>query len=158
MHKNKEELLFHFENSIDFVKNLVKVSEELWRTPIATGKWTVAEVIGHITPWDEFLLKERLPYLFKNTQMSQGPNVEELNHESALASRNRSKDETISKFINLRRYLVVAINNMDDELWEKELKFGGKALSLYDYLKSFMEHDLHHFEQIDKVIIIESHL
>lgn len=50
MDKNKEELLIHFEHSIDFVKKLVDTSEEHWRTPIAKDKWTVAEVIGHLTP------------------------------------------------------------------------------------------------------------
>ncbi len=150
--KNKEEILFHFENSIDFVRKLEEIPEENWRTPIAINKWSIAEIIGHLTPWDEFLLNERIPYLFNNTPMPKGPNVEELNHESAEVSRERSKEETISIFINIRRNLIITLNNIDDEMWKKELNIEERALTLYDYLKAFIEHDLHHFEQINKLI------
>lgn len=158
MDKNKEELLIHFEYSIDFVRKLGEVSEEIWRSPIAKGKWSVAEVVGHLSPWDEFVLNDRLPYLFNNSPLPKGPEEEELNHQSAEKSRNNSKEETILNFINIRRNLIIAVNNIDDELWSKELKLGNHTITLYEYIKGFMEHDLHHFEQINKVIGAQSHL
>lgn len=150
--KNKEEILFHFENSIDFVRKLEEISEENWRTPIAIDKWSIAEIIGHLTPWDEFLLNKRIPYLLNNIPIQKGPNVEELNQDSAAISSKRSKKEIITFFINTRRSLIITINNIDEELWNKELNIGESSLSLYDYLKTFVEHDLHHFEQISKLI------
>lgn len=156
MHKNKEEILIHFEYSIDFVKRLLEVSEENWRTPISKGKWTVAEIVGHLTPWDEFLLNDRLPYLFDGTPLPKGPDEGELNRKAAEISRNYSKEETISNFINVRRSLIITINNLDDELWDRELKIGDTTLKLKEYLNGFKDHDLHHFEQINKVVNVKS--
>lgn len=158
MHKNKEELLIHLENSIDFAKKLGQISEEQWRTPIAKDKWTVAEVFGHLTPWDEFVLNDRLPYLFDDTPLPKGPIEEELNRQSAEVSRNNSKDDTIAKFINVRRNLIIAINNIEDELWDKELAMGDRTFTLYEYLNDFVAHDLHHFEQINIIVNVKQQL
>lgn len=158
MHKNKEELLIHLEDSIDFAKKLGRVSEEQWRTPIAKDKWTIAEVFGHLTPWDEFVLNDRLPFFFNETTLPKGPDVDELNRQSAEISRNSSKEDTIANFINVRRNLIIAINNIDDELWDKEKSLGDRTITLYEYLDGFKEHDLHHFEQINKINNVKQHL
>ncbi|SOC41841.1 DinB family protein [Ureibacillus acetophenoni] len=156
MHKNKEDILIHLEYSIDFVKKLLEVSEENWRTPISKDKWTVAEVVGHLAPWDEFLLNDRLPYLLDNTPLPIGPDVDELNRQSAEISRSKSKEEIISNFINVRRNLIITINNLDDELWDRNLNLGETSLTLDEYLKGFKDHDLHHINQINKVVNVAS--
>ncbi|MGX9135003.1 hypothetical protein ACWV26_11595 [Rummeliibacillus sp. JY-2-4R] len=59
MNKFKEEIIKHQLDSIEFVKSLNALSEKEWRTQIEYGKWTVAEIIGHFKPWDEFVLHKR---------------------------------------------------------------------------------------------------
>lgn len=44
MNKLKVEILKHQLNSIEFVKSLEDLSEQEWRTQIAEGRWTLAEI------------------------------------------------------------------------------------------------------------------
>ena len=53
----KQTLLTHYQDTMDFVRGLEHISEKAWRTPYAEGKWTVAEIIGHLSPWIDFLLR-----------------------------------------------------------------------------------------------------
>lgn len=152
MNQNKEEILMHYENSIHFIKNLVNLTEEQWRTPIAQGKWTIAEVIGHIEPWDQFLLNQRLPYLFEDAVLPKGPEVEVVNHHSSIKSKVQKKEEVISGLIAVRRSLVIVMNNIEDGLWEREIKVNQTTLTVTGYLKGFVEHDEHHFKQIQTVL------
>ncbi|MCM3388754.1 DinB family protein [Ureibacillus chungkukjangi] len=152
MHQNKEEILMHYENSVEWVRNLDNLSEEQWRTPIAEGKWTIAEVIGHLPAWDQFILDSRLPYLFKNRALPEGPEVDELNQQCSLESQSKTKEEIISKFIKVRRSLIIAVNNIEDDLWETKVNIGSTALILTDYLKGSIEHDHHHFKQIENIL------
>lgn len=142
----------HYENSVDWVKSLVNLTEEQWRTPIAKGKWTIAEVIGHFEAWDQFLLDQRLPFLFDERVLPEGPDVEVLNHQSSIKSKVKTREEVISKFIAVRRSLIIVINNIEDELWEKEISINQTTLTITEYLKGFVEHDEHHFKQIQEVL------
>ncbi|GLC89524.1 DinB family protein [Lysinibacillus piscis] len=142
----------HFEQSITFVEGLATVSEEQWRMPIDVDKWTVAEIIGHLTPWDEFLYKRRLPFLFTGEALPKAPNEDELNANSAERSRAQSKEETIANFVNGRRQLLVALQQVTDAQWQLQFKIGETELTLQQYLAGFVEHDLHHFAQLQQVI------
>lgn len=152
MHKLKGEILFHLAESVTFIKNLEGLSEDKWRAQIAENKWTVAEVVGHLIPWDEFLLNNRIPYLFSNDSLPAGPNEHEVNSKAALESRNSSKEDIIEKFIMVRLKLQEAITDLNDELWNNEIEIGSTKISLFDYLQGFAQHDEHHFHQIKKVI------
>lgn len=152
MCQDKNEILSHYERSIAFVESLANVTEEQWRTPIEAGKWTVAEIIGHLTPWDEFVLKQRLPFLFIKESLPKGPAVEEMNASASYNSCVQSKEETIANFINQRHQLMNALHPIDDQQWQKSFKIGTSELTLYGYFASLVDHDLHHFSQIQKVL------
>ncbi|WP_419893827.1 hypothetical protein [Oceanobacillus kimchii] len=83
MNKYKKDIMNHHLNSIEFVKSLASLSEIEWRTQIEEGKWTIAEIIGHFKPWDEFVIKNRLPYIFSDIELPKGPDTEKTNSESA---------------------------------------------------------------------------
>ncbi|MFL0506535.1 DinB family protein [Ureibacillus sp. 179-F W5.1 NHS] len=153
MHKNKEQLLMHYENSIEWVKTLLNLSETQWRTPIAKDKWTIAEIIGHFPAWDQFVLKKRIPYFFTHQELPKAPDENELNDQSSKVSKEKSKEEIIEDFIAERRRMVIAINNIEDELWDQQIKIGETSLTISDYLSGFIEHDIHHFKQIEELLL-----
>ena len=148
----KQTILSHYEQSILWVKGLGELSEEQWRTPIKEGKWSVAEIIGHLIPWDAFILHDRIPYLFKDVDLPKGPDAQAVNDQAASESRERTKEETIEQFAGTRQALLSAINGMNDELWTTELVIGQSVLSLAAYFQGMIEHDNHHFEQIKTVM------
>lgn len=149
---DKHQIISHYERSIVFVESLAGITEEQWRTPIEPGKWTVAEVIGHLTPWDEFVFNQRLPFLFIEGSLPKGPDVGEMNASAARNSRARSKDETIANFIHKRHQLIDALYEIVDEQWQQPFTIVASALTLYSYFTSLVDHDLHHFSQIQTVL------
>lgn len=148
MHHDKNQILVHYEKSLEFVEGLVDLTEEQWRSPIAHGKWTVAEVIGHLTLWDEFVYHHRLPFLLADEILPKGPNAEEINAHAAKESRLKSKEETIEIFLENRNLLIGAIHQIEDQQWQQSLKIGASELTLLSYFTGLIDHDLHHFSQI----------
>ncbi|MFC7063285.1 DinB family protein [Halobacillus seohaensis] len=151
MNSKKEKIISHCEHSINWVNNLENLSENQWRTPIAEGKWTIAEVVGHLIPWDKYFI-ERIPYLINESEMSPSPNIEEVNENASANSRRRSKEEIIKEFIEVRENLISKISELDDDLWEKEFSIGNKTLSLYTDFSRLVEHDELHFTQINQLL------
>lgn len=152
MYHDKHQIISHYERSIVFVESLANITEEQWRTPLEPGKWTVAEVIGHLTPWDEFVVKQRLPFLFIEESLPKGPDVEEMNASAARDSRTQSKEETIANFIKQRQQLMDALYQIVDKQWQQPFKIGTTELTFHGYIASLVEHDLYHFSQIQKVL------
>jgi len=149
---DKHQIISYYEKSIVLVESLVNITEEQWRTPIEPGKWTVAEVIGHLTPWDEFVLKQRLPFLFIEGSLPKGPDVGEMNASAAKDSRAQSKGETIANFIYQRQQLVDALHQIVDQQWQLPFTIGASELTLHRYFASLVDHDLHHFSQVRKFL------
>lgn len=152
LNKFKEEIINHHLESIQFVKSLNCLSEKEWRTKIEDNKWTIAEIIGHLKPWDEFVIHKRLPYLFSDSELPKGPNSEKMNAKSASISRKQSKQVTINELISIREKLYEVIKIIPDQQWKKKFSIGETELSLYEYLNGLAKHDIHHFEQIKKVL------
>ncbi len=152
MNKHKQEILQHQLYTIEYVKSLNTLSELEWRTQILKGKWTVAEIIGHFTPWDEFVLHKRLPFLFYKHALPKSPDTEKTNEKSAMISREQNKRVTIDNFVSTRIALYKAIDEIPTEHWEVKFIIGKTTLSLYEYFKGLAQHDLHHLEQIKNTI------
>ena len=150
--KEQCEILEHQRNFLNFIQTLVKLDEQVLRTPIRDGKWSVIEIIGHFHPWDEFVLQKRLPYLLTNSSLPPSPNADELNLRSAQLIRNESIQHTIEKCIHIRMELIEALNELPEENWLTELKINQSTLSFYSYFKGLMEHDLHHLNQIQSFL------
>lgn len=152
MNKYKKDILNHLLHSIEFVTSLERLSEREWRRKIGEGKWTIAEIVGHFEPWDQFVIKYRLPYIFSDVELPKGPETDKTNSESASISRKENKQETINRFISTRKALYQAILNIPDDNWEKSFTIGKTKLFLYEYLNGLAEHDHHHFEQIKNTL------
>ena len=152
MNEKKITVINHYGKTIEWVNRLRKLPDDSWRTPIGEGKWTIAEVIGHLIPWDEFVLVQRIPYLLNAVALPKSPEVELVNQQAAELSRIRSKGDTINQFIEIRKSLIEEIRNIPDELWGHNLSVGGKSISLIDYFAGLMEHDHHHFSQIHEIV------
>ena len=149
---DKHQIISHYERSIVFVESLTGITEEQWRTPIEPGKWSIAEVIGHLSPWDEFVLNQRLPFLFTKESLPKGPDVVEMNASAARNSRAQSREETISSFIRNRHQLIEALYQIVEKQWQQPFTIGSSELTLHRYFASLVDHDLHHFSQIQRVL------
>lgn len=148
----KEKVLHHYQTTMDWAEELTSLSERQWRTPIEKDKWTIAEVLGHLIPWDEFVLNQRLPSLLQDVPLLEKPNAEEINQKAAAESRSREQGETIALFTEGRMRLLEILGEIPDELWTQEFQIGKVPQSLYHYFRGLAEHDLHHMGQIQKAL------
>lgn len=151
----KESVITHIENSIHWVESLIELNEKDWRKPVGPGKWSVAEVIGHFKTWDEFVINQRIPYLFQQVDLPKAPDTSRLNDESARIARENTKAFIIEEFVNTRKKLIKTLSGLKDELWEDEFMLGSSKLTLSSYFHGLKEHDLKHFSQIAEVVDTE---
>lgn len=157
MLNEKSKILEHHQNFIIFMKNLSSLDEQLLRKPIDEGKWSVIEIIGHFYAWDEFVLQYRMPYLFKNDDLPKGPNTKDLNTQSALLARTEDIEITLKKCICIRNELFSQLSQIPDDNWLIELQINHSKLTLYEYLKGLMEHDVHHIKQIKSALKLDGY-
>lgn len=150
--KAKLEILDHQNNFINFVQELKKFDYNLLREPISAGKWSPIEIIGHFYPWDEFIIKNRIPYILTKRPLPASPNADSLNKKSAHLARHESVQNTLEKCIHIRTDLIETLNTIPEETWLVEFKINQSTLSPYVYLKGLMEHDIHHLNEIKKYV------
>ncbi|WP_284139589.1 DinB family protein [Virgibacillus sp. LDC-1] len=154
MDSQKKQIIEHYKQTMMWVRGLESLTEKEWRTQTSRGKWTIAEVIGHLTPWDEFIITKRIPYLFKTEMLPAGPNVEIMNQAAAKASRESRKEETIQTFLHVRERLLEEIMNLSNDQWKQTIRIGKNELTLFEYFNGLTEHDNHHFNQIKSALLV----
>lgn len=150
----KQTLLTHYQDTMEFVRSLEHISEEAWRRPYAEGKWTVAEIIGHLSPWDRFLVAERLPFILADEPFRVKPDSQAVNEEAAKMSREQQRILTIDEFLVSRDRLHRAVELIPEERLADTFTSKGKTISLLDFLGAMMQHDLHHRAQIEQVTAV----
>ncbi|UII56432.1 DinB family protein [Cytobacillus spongiae] len=148
MNQYKKEILEHFFQTIEYVQSLRTLTEEEWRKPIGMGKWTVAELIGHFIPWDDFVLEQRIPYILLGEDLPVGSDVKETNERGAQVARQEAQQTTIDRYTTTRTALYQALADVADKQWENSFTIGTRTLSFYEYCKGLAEHDQHHFKQL----------
>ena len=151
----KQSILEEYERSISWVRSLENLTEDQWRMPIAPGKWTVAEVIGHLIYWDRFVLEQRLPYFFDGHPLPPSPDVELMNGRASEEAKKRSKNATISLFAGTRDKLMRELKDIPAADWSRELSAFGKSMTLTGYLSGLLAHDGNHFAEIGHAMGIE---
>lgn len=149
---NKAEILAHFHASMKWIEGMKEWEEINWRSPIAEGKWTVAEVIGHLGPWDHFFVTERLQRILVGEQLAPYPASEEYNAKAADSARSQTKDETIQKFLHTRKTLVNELSAVPEIKWKEPFTIGNHETNLEEYFTGLVEHDEHHFNQVRRAL------
>ncbi|WP_029425025.1 hypothetical protein [Alkalibacillus haloalkaliphilus] len=90
MNKYKNDILDHHLNAIEFAESLYSLSEKQWRTQIKEDKWTIAEIMGHFKPWDEFVIKKTVYLIYSrmlSSQKDQMPPKKTQNHLQSVEKR-----------------------------------------------------------------------
>ncbi|WNF51640.1 DinB family protein [Bacillus sp. SG20001] len=106
---NKDTVIKHYQHSIEWVQSLTELTDKEWRSAIAEGKWSIAEIIAHFVPWDEFILHDRLKECWNEQALPQAPDAHEMNQQSAERARKEERSETIGRFISVRTELLQEI-------------------------------------------------
>ncbi|MEL3972004.1 DinB family protein [Rossellomorea oryzaecorticis] len=152
MNERRESIVLHHQEMVLWVESLNSISKEEWFRPIEESKWSIAEVISHFVPWDEFIMNKRLPYLGSSDPLPPAPDPQILNEQSASKGRASEQSAVIQSFIETRNRLATIIQEIPEGAWQQLLQLGEKELTLTDYLEGLSDHDLHHKHEIERVL------
>jgi uncharacterized damage-inducible protein DinB len=152
MKDNIEAIILHHEEMIQWVKSLNNLPAEEWFRPLDENKWSIAEIISHFGPWDDFVVNMRLPYLGNSEPLPKAPDPQKLNEQSSSRARSTEQATVIQSFIDSRNRLLTGISEIREGSWGQTFKLGEKKLTLSSYLEGLADHDLHHRTQIEQAM------
>ncbi|WP_408009705.1 DinB family protein [Pseudalkalibacillus sp. A8] len=133
-----------------WVQSLESLSNEEWLSPVKPGKWSIAEIIAHLTYWDRYFLKERYPKIKAGARLPRSIDVHVMNQGASLYARSGvSKKEIIKEFLETRDLLIKAINARSEEELDAPFYNREHPETLRKCLITFCEHDRHHKHQIE---------
>ncbi|WP_261129957.1 DinB family protein [Bacillus sp. Marseille-Q3570] len=146
----KTEIIQRYVRFNQWVQSLDSLSDEEWLSPIKPGKWSIAEIITHLTYWDRYFLKERYPKIKAGARLPRSIDVNVMNQRASLYAKNGvSKNEVIKEFLETRELMIKAINARTEEELDATFYDRGHPETLRKCLINFCEHDRHHKHQIE---------
>ncbi|MFP4975721.1 DinB family protein [Paenibacillus sp. CN-4] len=145
---NKHRLLEELEDFADFASSLCDCPDEVLCGKI-TEVWTLCDVISHITGWDRHLEEHVVHQLLEHepVQLGEHPDVQAFNEASVAWGRSLIPQELLDEAVTVRRRLIAKLRVIAEETFQVPL--GDRGYTLERFLQEmFVEHDLHHKEQI----------
>lgn len=116
------------------------------------GVWTIKDVVGHITSWEEVILQPLRRFAGGGPF---GTNVIEdylaWNDEQAALKKDIPLDAVLDEATAIREELVATANRLSAEQWEQEVTFpwGGTG-TLSEVLGGLAWHEKEHVETIQR--------
>jgi len=135
--------LFHAEGNFQLLSSL---TDEQVNYRYAPGKWSIKQIIEHMTDHERIMTYRALRFSRKDTTLLPG-------YDQDLLVENGSANELslvdlMEDFKNVRRATLSFIKNLSDE----QLQLKGKAwkfeLTVEEFLRATIGHELHHMKVI----------
>ncbi|MNO29846.1 DinB superfamily protein [compost metagenome] len=149
-----EQLVSEFQSLIPYIQSLATLEEVDWETPIAAGKWTLKEMLCHITQWDKYFYEEA----FAKVQAGQPvtarqQNFDEFNARAIEYAKSLTKQAAIGQFVLYRTKILDSIADVSSEQFVKVYPDGeGNPFSIREHLSDFIPHDKHHKRQMEQYL------
>ncbi|OXS59876.1 hypothetical protein B1A99_10080 [Cohnella sp. CIP 111063] len=154
-----KETIHRYNEFIEWTDTLRDLDDNIWLTPIAEGKATVAEIISHLQNWDHYLTNTIIPAI-KNGEGMVFPDFDSFNQKAYEYARSGvSKESMLDEFKQTRLQLIEILLTEPDVTAKHVTANGvencphtGTPYSLLYIIHEFIEHDIHHKNQILSVI------
>ncbi|WP_045514953.1 DinB family protein [Neobacillus niacini] len=149
-------VISNFKQYSSWLSTIEYMGETLWFKPIAQDRWSISEIIAHITNWDKHLLSEVLPSVREEKGM-EFPDFDTYNKKaSEHAKSGISQSKLFEEAKDTRELLVKELYEMPIEKLNKPLTANGVThcphtgtpYSLLHIIKEFIDHDNYHKRQI----------
>lgn len=130
--------------SQDHIKLLENLTEAQASFRYAPNKWSVKQIIGHITDHERIMVYRALRFSKKDKTPLAG-------YDQDLYVDNGGFDELpfsviLNDFKNVRKSTISFISTLSPEKFELKGTAWKYELSITDFLKATIGHELHHFE------------
>ncbi|MUG43736.1 DinB family protein [Paenibacillus woosongensis] len=154
-----KETIHRYKDFIEWTDTLHELDDNIWLAPIAEGKATVAEIVSHLMNWDNYLINTIIPAI-KNGEGMIFPNFDSFNQQAYEYARSGiPKNRLLGEFKQTRLQLIEIMLTEPDVASKNVTANGvencphtGTPYSLLYIIHEFIEHDIHHKNQILSVI------
>ncbi|QHA90628.1 DinB family protein [Bacillus sp. N1-1] len=148
---DKRSVLNDYASLINWLESIaMEMTETIFFQPIKQDKWSPAEILSHIMVWDNYLLKERIPFIENGVNLPRLDNVEEVNQRAAEYARSGlSKEKLIAETVQARRQVVEHLQLVEPIEWMSTFYIDRYPICLTSYIKGLIEHDDHHKLQVE---------
>jgi DinB superfamily len=152
----KDQIIDHHESFKVWLKELELINEEEWLQPLEYGKWSIAANISHIIKWDQYSLREILPYVSEGAELSPFPDFQHFNGEAEeYAHYVINQEDLIDEGIKTRDEMIRYVKSLSENDFGQAFKVGDQSFTLEELFEDFIGHDKHHQEQIEEVVSAE---
>ncbi|KQL35407.1 squalene-hopene cyclase [Bacillus sp. FJAT-25509] len=125
---------------------LSSVSEESSRKAYAPGKWTLKEVIGHMTD-SERVMSYRMLAIARN-ESAPLPAMDQDQYVSAANFNNLSWEQLLAGLDMVRSNTLSLISTIDDAAWDRNGTVMNRPVSIGIIAYGIAGHELHHMKVI----------
>jgi len=137
-----------YRSTIEQLTRLKEIEDHLLLEPIAPGKWSIREIIGHLYYWDKFILEQHAPFMSQDTTLTAFPDHDLHNNEAIqYIDKFETINSLIDEFVRTRLQLVEIINGIKSEA-AFTIGSGKRQFTIERYISIFAKHDQHHLKQI----------
>ncbi|KRE54187.1 GNAT family N-acetyltransferase [Paenibacillus sp. Soil522] len=153
MATEKEQLLRSFGEWISFVTELANDDARVWNQSVATGKWTVREVVAHIARWDDYFYNEAIAKAAAGLPLTvKHLDYDTFNEAAKAYGKNASIEELAGQAAKSRKRIIDTVAELTNEQYEAAYEDADRhPFQMTQYIKDFIWHDQHHIEPIRKL-------
>jgi len=121
---------------------LESINEEQGCYRYAPGKWSIKQIVGHITDHERIMTYRALRFSRKDTTQLPGYD------QNLFVDNSRFDELSLQQLITDFKNVRAATNSFIDSLSEKQLNLKGLAwkyeLTVEEFLKATIGHEMHH--------------
>jgi uncharacterized damage-inducible protein DinB len=114
----------------------------------ATGKWSIKEVLGHVTD-SERIFAYRLMRIARGDQTAL-PGFEQDDYVRTANASARKKSDLLEEFVAVRRATIALVNSMDDAAWMRRGVANQKEVTAVALAFIIAGHERHHRLIVEK--------
>ena len=125
--------------------NLVSsISEEKSTYRYAEGKWSIKQIVGHMTDHERIMIYRTLRFSRKDETLLPGYDQDVLVNNSRFDEQ--TYNDLLDDFKNVRRATLSFIKSLSDAQLELKGKAWKYELTVEEFLKATIGHELHHIK------------
>ncbi|WP_171652701.1 DinB family protein [Paenibacillus foliorum] len=133
--------------------------DDAWYEPISIGKASIAEIIGHLMNWDQYLTTNVVPAVREDGKIV-FPEFDSFNKLGYAFAKQVTKNQLIADFVRTRKQLSAILEELPAEVINRPTSANGASncphtgepYTLLYIIKEFIEHDEHHRKQIHSFV------
>ncbi len=150
MHNKKEIILELKAHRKRLFQVLKKFKEEEWAEPLGPGKWTVQDMVVHLTHWHRWGLNKLRQMVAYGIIDSSGPkDTDALNELIARAWAQHSLFDIKADLEGIFNEIQAFLSHLPEEWFNKTWEYGDIEADMERWMKFFADHDREHIRELE---------